>query len=607
VKPIQKIINFVMMKTKLFQGIFLGSLLWSSCSTPFKIADAGQIVPKEAQRVTRIDLKQLNGKLDKKLIRSSKIVEMLRKRSAKSDAGLTTQLLTDNQNSGIDFNQHAYWVQDNGQNHLYFLLKNPADFKKAIQKANSKIKLQKTNGVQYAGNDSTLLLAWKGNVAVFSIQSLGGQLPSIMDKLGKNLPENANSASKSAKIDPASLFTLSPERSVLTEPAFKKAMTGKHDMITYYKWGNMLQGRMGELFNNEQFKSVTTQLTDLNISGYSDFSNGRFMTHYDYMMSDSFRQQLREYVRPKVESDFSKYLYHPNNVVNLVISLNPKGVEKVMPQVENFLPMPDSAKGVFKEALKGMQGDVLLALRLDTAGLHPLLTIPIRDKAAVQQTLAMMVQTKKMTVDKGVYTLVPKVDALKNIFKDVEPPRGVDKSQEPQPQVPQPQELKTESSDVTAPTDSTETEDDTAMEMPLSPAKKKGPNLKMNQVMWDNDFLIFTDSLSVVALKQPVATTFTSIESTKALSSSSFGFHLNLNAAMESGYPMLAMVRMMVPELPLSDMRIVYNEKGAETVILSDKQSENILMTWFGFANQMSGFLENMLKDKPTESQEDDK
>ena len=131
----------------------------------------------------------------------------------------------------------------------------------------------------------------------------------------------------------------------------------------------------------------------------------------------------------------------------------------------------------------------------------------------------------------------------------------------------------------------------------------------MNRLMWQKDMLIMTDSISIEIMRQTKEEPQPATESTTELSKSSFGFHLNLDAALNSGYPAIMLVRMMVPELPITNLRMTFKDKTSETVITTAKNNENVLMTWLGFVNQMGGFLGGMLKGKdapPAEQYDDD-
>jgi hypothetical protein len=140
-----------------------------------------------------------------------------------------------------------------------------------------------------------------------------------------------------------------------------------------------------------------------------------------------------------------------------------------------------------------------------------------------------------------------------------------------------------------------------------NPLKGKG-GFKMNRLMWQNDMLIMTDSISIEIMRKTPEKQHLTTASTTALAQSAFGFHLNLDAALNSGYPAIMLVRMMVPELPLTNLRMTLQGNTSETVITTAKNNQNILMTWLGFANQMGGFLGGMLKgkDAPAEQYDDE-
>jgi hypothetical protein len=260
---------------------------------------------------------------------------------------------------------------------------------------------------------------------------------------------------------------------------------------------------------------------------------------------------------------------------------------------------------------------------MDTAGIHPILVMPTQQKSTVEKTLKQMLVNKQLTIDSmGVYTLVKKPDTLKSMFPNVAPPMGTGDVK------PVPAPVPTESTDNPVDTDNHSVAKD-SLEMPAmdslnheaeedmpppsvdrpSPNPLKGKSgFKMNRMMWQNNMLIMTDSVSIEIMRKTPETAYTASESTTELAKSSFGFHLNLDAALKSGYPAIMLVRMMMPELPIADLRMTVQERGADTVITSSKNSENILMTWLGFANQMGGFLGGMLKDKdaPAEQYDDD-
>jgi hypothetical protein len=235
-----------------------------------------------------------------------------------------------------------------------------------------------------------------------------------------------------------------------------------------------------------------------------------------------------------------------------------------------------------------------------------------------------MLVNKQLTIDSmGVYTLVKKPDTLKSMFPTIPPPNET--GQKGKILVPSDAPM-----EATVPTEPTDNQLDTIAkdrpeldslnmdgdgDMPPPSTDRPSPNplkgkggFKMNRLMWQNDMLIMTDSISIEIMrktpeKAPIAT-----ESTTELAKSSFGFHLNLDAALNSGYPAIMLVRMLVPELPLTNLRMTFQDKGSDTVITTAKNNENVLMTWLGFVNQMSGFLGGMLKgkDAPAEQYDDD-
>jgi hypothetical protein len=608
--------------------VLTAGILLSGCGSSLRLTDAAQIVPKESQRVTRIDLKKLNGKLDKKTIQSFAFYKKLRQdmgmNKGKNNAFST--ILLDGAHSGVDFNQHGYWVQDNGHTNFYFLLSNPSDFTKMMRESNSKQNISKTKGVQFIGNDS-FMVAWTGNVAVVSTQLGGGSMSKALSKMSKKAPYDVAPSDakpvKKAPLDPVAFFNISPTRSVLTEPNFQKAIAGNHDMASYYKWGQSFQNQRS---NGSGIGDVLAQsgLNDLTMTSYTDFSNGRMASHIDFQVPDSLKKQLSQLFKPRVNTDFSSYLNHPNNIVNFAMSLNTNGLLAKIGDYDNFLPLPDSTKAMFKEAFKSMNGDVLFSIRMDTAGIHPILVMPSQQKSTVEKTLKQMLVNKQLTIDSmGVYTLVKKPDPLKSMFPTIPPPNET--GQKGKILVPSDAPM-----EATVPTEPTDNQSDTIAkdrpeldslnmdgdgDMPPPSTDRPSPNplkgkdgFKMNRLMWQNDMLIMTDSISIEIMRKTPEKQHLTTESTTAVAQSAFGLHLNLDAALKSGYPAIMLVRMLVPELPLTNLRMTFQEKGTDTVITTAKNNENILMTWLGFVNQMSGFLGGMLngKDAPAEQENDD-
>jgi hypothetical protein len=618
---------FTPMKIAFSTIILSGSILLSGCGSSLRLTDAAQIVPKESQRVTRIDLKQLNGKLDKKTIQSFSFFKKMRQDlgMSKGKKNAFSTILLDSKRSGVDFNQHGYWVQDNGHTHFYFLLSNADDFTKTIHEGNPNQKINKTKGVQFVGNDS-FMVAWKGNVAVVSTQMGSRSVSKAMSKMSKKVPYDApQSESKPEKktpLDPVAFFNISPTRSVLTDPNFQKAIAGNHDMASYYKWGQSFQNQMSSISGMGDVLAQSG-LNDLTMTSYTDFSKGRMTSHVDYQVPDSLKKQLSQFFKPRVNTDFSRYLNHPNNIVNFDMSLNTNGLLAKIGDYDNLLPLPDSTKAMFKEAFKSMNGDILFSIRMDTAGIHPILVMPSQQKSTVEKTLKQMLINKQLTIDSmGVYALVKKPDTLKSMFPNIPPPNtSMDK--------PTPAPVPTESTDnhdnthddsvakdsvMVPPLDSLDMQYEEDMPAPstdrpgANPLKGKG-GFKMNRLMWQNDMLIMTDSISIEIMRKTLDKPQAATESTTELAQSAFGFHLNLDAALNSGYPAIMLVRMMVPELPMSNLRMTFKDKTSETVITTSKNNENVLMTWLGFVNQMGGFLEGMLKGKeavPAEQYEDE-
>ncbi|MEY4935413.1 MAG: hypothetical protein RIS64_1772 [Bacteroidota bacterium] len=612
--------------------ILSGSILLSGCGSSLRLTDAAQIVPKESQRVTRIDLKKINGKLDKKTIQAFPLYKTLRQELGmnKGKKNAFSTILLDGTRSGVDFNQHGYWVQDNGYTHFYFLLSNPADFTKMMREGSANQKINKTKGVQFVGND-TFMVAWTGNVGVVSTQLGSGSMSKALNKMSKKVPYDVapteSKAAKKAPLDPVAFFNISPTRSVLTDPNFQKAILGNHDMASYYKWGQSFQNQMSSISGMGDVFGQSS-LNDLTMTSYTDFSNGRMTSHVDYQVPDSLKKQLNQFFKPRVNTDFSRYLNHPNNIVNFAISLNTNGLLAKMGDYDNLLPLPDSTKAMFKEAFKSMNGDILFSIRMDTAGIHPILVMPSQQKTVVEKTLKQMLANKQLTIDSmGVYTLVKKTDTLKAMFPNVAPPTGMNK----------PAPIPTESTDSQEVThedsmsndtlkvpqldaldkDKTHLDGDNDNEMPPPSADMPAPNplkgkggFKMNRLMWQNDMLIMTDSISIEIMRKTPEKAYTATESTTELAKSAFGFHLNLDAAMNSGYPAIMLVRMMVPELPMTNLRMNFKDGMSETVITTAKNGENVLMTWLGFVNQIGGFLGGMLKGKdapPAEQYDDEK
>jgi hypothetical protein len=365
------------------------------------------------------------------------------------------------------------------------------------------------------------------------------------------------------------------------------------------------------------------------MTSYTDFSNGRMTSHVDYQVPDSLKKQLSQFFKPSVKTDFSAYLNHPNNILNFAMSLNTNGLLAKVGDFDNLLPLPDSTKAMFKEAFKSMNGDILFSIRMDTAGIHPILVMPSQNKTTVEKTLKQMLVNKQLTIDStGVYTLVKKPDTLKSMFPNVPPPtEGKDKGKvlvpsdapaEPvipaEPNDNQPNTNATDTLNMPA-LDSVRIVDEAEEEMPppstdvpgANPLKGKG-GFKMNRLMWQKDMLIMTDSISIEIMRKTPEKQHLATESTTALAQSAFGFHLNLDAALNSGYPAIMLVRMMVPELPLTNLRMTFQDKSSDMIITSAKNNENVLMTWLGFVDKMSGFLGGMLKgkDAPTEQENED-
>jgi hypothetical protein len=614
--------------------VLTAGILLSGCGSGLRLTDAAQIVPKESQRVTRIDLKKLNGKLDKKTIQSFAFYKKLRQdmgmNKGKNNAFST--ILLDGGRSGVDFNQHGYWVQDNGHTNFYFLLSNPADFTKMMREGSAKQQINKTKGVQFIGND-TFMVAWTGNVAVVSTQLGGGSMSKALSKMSKKVPYDAapsdDKSVKKAPLDPVAFFNISPTRSVLTEPNFQKAIAGNHDMASYYKWGQSFQNQMSSISGMGDALGQSG-LNDLTMTSYTDFSNGRMTSHVDYQVPDSLKKQISQFFKPRVNTDFSRYLNHPNNIVNFAMSLNTNGLLAKIGDYDNLLPLPDSTKAMFKEAFKSMNGDILFSIRMDTAGIHPILVMPSQQKSTVEKTLKQMLVNKQLTIDSmGVYTLVKKPDTLKSMFPTIPPPTEIGQKGK----ILVPSDAPMEATVPTDPTESAGNQSDTIAkdslnipeldslnmdgdnDMPPPSTDRPSPNplkgkggFKMNRLMWQNDMLIMTDSISIEIMRKTPEKQQLATESTTAVEQSAFGFHVNLDAALNSGYPAIMLVRMLVPELPITNLRMTFQDKGSDTVITTAKKNENILMTWLGFVNQMSGFLGGMLngKDAPAEQENDD-
>jgi hypothetical protein len=610
-----------------FSTILLSaSILLGGCGSSLRLTDAAQIVPKESQRVTRIDLKKLNGKLDKKTIQAFPFYKKLRQdmgmNKGKNNAFST--ILFDGVHSGVDFNQHGYWVQDNGHTNFYFLLSNPADFTKMMRESASKQKISKTKGVQFIGNDS-FMVAWTGNVAVVSTQLGSGSMNKALSKMSKKVPYDAAPSDakpvKKAPLDPVAFFNISPTRSVLTEPNFQKAIAGNHDMASYYKWGQSFQDKMSSLSGMGDALGQSG-LNDLTMTSYTDFSNGRMTNHVDYQVPDSLKKQLSQFFKPRVNTDFSRYLNHPNNIVNFAMSLNTNGLLAKIGDYDNLLPLPDSTKTMFKEAFKSMNGDILFSIRMDTAGIHPILVMPSQQKSTVEKTLKQMLVNKQLTMDSmGVYTLVKKPDTLKSMFPNIAPPTNAGDKPTPAPKTTESSDIEVDTQDDSMPKDSLKIPEldslnmDGDGDMPPPSTDRPSPNplkgkggFKMNRLMWQNDMLIMTDSISIEIMRKTPEKQHLTTESTTAMAQSAFGFHLNLDAALNSGYPAIMLVRMLVPELPMTNVRMTFQDKGSDMVITTAKKNENVLMTWLGFVNQMSGFLGGMLqgKDAPAEQYDDD-
>ncbi|MFM2269000.1 MAG: hypothetical protein RL757_2441 [Bacteroidota bacterium] len=630
----------------------------TACNS-LKLTDAAQIVPRSSASIRVININRIGDKLNMPVIKELSMMRELRTMaSKKNEDSELMAYLTSPSKTGINFDSPLYFTKDeDGRTNIYFLLKNPADFTNMVKKmAQSGQKKKKKVGEKSVGSFSqrsgvkmyksdAFQAGMKGNVVILSMtESPTDKLGAIGKKMGNS--KVGLTETPPPPVDMVALFAMKPEQSILQDVTYKTMMMEKHDM---YSWSN-LGGSMaaaakkvpmiGMMFDEDAMKNS-------HVVGYTDFLNGKMVSHADYNLDESLASKIRPYFKSALKADFGRFVNLPNQVGSFTIALEMNAIQEKLENsgMLNFLPIMPSDTGVSaekmpetKDLMRLFDGDMAVSVVMQEGKMVPIVAVQLKDKTKLLELLAQKNIQKNMRLSrmddakKAVYAIAPKPEELitytpppmdngDNTEAMVAPPPPMEdmlvdttvvveeipmdeQVLEPDPDVEIIGGETTE--DVPPPPPPMEGEDDATMATPdygmtEAPTKKKSKfPFKFNRVIVDGDMLVLTDSSLVELLFE--APKFVGMENNKAILTSQVGLTFSLENLMAS-IPQAQAMKGFMKELPIQDMQFTFKGKSMNMVMAAPKKNENFIMSVLKSVDQLASFFLSMKNAMPPPSE----
>ncbi len=630
----------------------------TACNT-LKLTDAAQIVPRSSASVRVININRIGDKLDMPAIKDLSMMRELRTMASKKsdDSGLMSYL-TNPSKTGINFDSPIYITQDeDGRSNIYFLLKNPADFTNMVKKmASSEQQKMKKPGAKSVGSfsqrsgvkmykNSNFQAGMKGNVVILSMnESPTSRLGTLGKKMGNNKIGLTETPPPDA--DMVALFAAKPDQSILQDVTYTTMMMEKHDMYSWANLGGTIAAAarkvpmLGMMFDEEAMKNS-------HVTGYTDFLNGKMVSHADYNLDESLASKIRPYFKSALKANFSRFVNLPNQVGSFTIALEMPAIQEKLESsgMLNFLPIMPSDTGNSAEKmpeskdLMGLfDGDMAVSVVMQEGKMVPVVAVQLKDKTKLLKLLAQQNIQKNMRLTrmddakKAVYAIAPKPedmitftpppmdnsDNTDNTDAVLEPPPPIEEmsidSSVVVEEIPMDEkiveeeviteEMVNQTGEDTPPP--MEAEDEATMATPdygmtEAPTKKKSKfPFKFNRVIVDGDMLVLTDSSLVELLFN--APKFEGLETNKAILNSQVGLSFSLENLIAS-MPQAQAMKGFMTELPIQDMQFTFKGKSMNMVMAAPKKNENFIMSVLKSVDKLASFFLSMknMPPPPTE------
>ena len=336
-----------------FLLVSMAFLLLTACrsdqvNTSSNNAEVLAMIPADVMSVTQINLAQLLKKADFENFKEKEAYQKMIADAEREDPFLA-KLLMDPGLSGIDIDQPVYLInglQDGKINRQYggaiLNIKDPAQFKQMLEKADDGVKIQNRNGLSFVdnkgGNGSML---WSESHAFVGMSSRGIFEEIAADGMAGNLAENA-----------------------ADNKSLRKTLNKGHDIVSWTSSNGYA--------NNKDAKMILATmgidpdaLKDNYIYSYLDFKDGEMVGRSEFDLQKKLTIDLDLFFKNKVSTDFSKYISAKDISFAMSAGLDIKGINQVLserPQIKMFVNSALEEMNLTTEDLtRIIPGDLCLA------------------------------------------------------------------------------------------------------------------------------------------------------------------------------------------------------------------------------------------------------
>lgn len=334
------------MKSKLFFPLaILMAFIISSCSDSQTSADATlKSIPKDVSMVTSIDADAILEKADFENVKQMAFFKKMISEVESSNATLA-EVLKDPQSSGLDLSKNIYLAHHFDPNNpeevfagIVGVVKDKAAIE-ALIKSNSKFKISSHDGFDMATKGSQSV-AWNEEKVVMGMTNAYSDPFENMQKF----------------------FTTTEETSIAGDANLKKAMSGNHDITSWFSSNALAQS--ASLKDALIMASIDADaIKDNFIHSYVDFNNGAIEGNSDLFLQSALMQDINLLFKDNVTTDFSSYVPVTASSV-MAVAMDFEGVQQILakrPQVSMMADFGLKEYGLsIKDISKTFGGDILV-------------------------------------------------------------------------------------------------------------------------------------------------------------------------------------------------------------------------------------------------------
>jgi hypothetical protein len=354
-------------------------------------------IPEDASTVTAVNLQNIMDKMDFEAVKKMDFYADAKKEMQEKNPQFV-YLMEDPQNSGIDLSRNMYMYSDVSEDNLPLMvsvvpLKDKGDFATMLEKAGKEegIKIEKKDGYSIA-RMSNAMVVFNAEIAVFGGGSGQEDLETRLADILKN----------------------KPAKSITKNKQFRDNYKGGHDFYSYQSLeaaDEMLVGQSEDVL--EALGLTKEDLKGNNMVMYGDFKDGKIEAISEMHLNKRVKEVLGAVVKPKVVTDFSKYIPSENLIGAANVALNLKGLNTLANEQLGLAQGADfylnSALGMSRnDLMKAFDGDVFVAAYGQNASPNPemLVGLKISDQKLFDTIISKLKNKKVLKeISKGVYSV----------------------------------------------------------------------------------------------------------------------------------------------------------------------------------------------------------